>query len=215
MANHNPTHTKLTDGQRTNLQRNYFIIKMLWRIRMQEKPSTLMRDLYDDKQHGVYISRNRYSDIINHDLMSNPRLQEVAKNLSKNSGADKSIFTGDLVLWVPGINDNDWDNYFNNEKLTKWDKQVFRSKLLKQLKTVPDATDIDENLYKLYWWFVYSERYTGMVVLSQLLHIRHAIQRLTFQVLSNLTWEQLDEYYKDLCEHTALVGDIWRYKKRQ
>ena len=217
---------RLDGDARYIIQRNYFIMKLLWQLR--PKPVN-MQDFY----RCVGIARNRYSALVRYVLEVNVQLKGVAQNLHEASGAALGVFLGEIPLEVKGFTDEMWEQFFKDmldivgstsrersEDIGKQKKVKRRvsdttNQIKEQLSKIPATPDGDKNLYKLYCFLVRGIKDDGEPLALSISHVKQLFQRMPFDDLARLKLETLSGYYEALREHTETVGIILKYKTLQ
>lgn len=207
---------------------NYTIIREIWKL------------VYGAKNMGEFyifidITPNRYAKLVGG---YNTRMTNEAKRLSEATGVDAKYFLGEVSFKLKELGYNEWKSYGSNKdtyneiyqknkagdkrentteiKSAKRAIRKFERALRENLATLEkeDMSVIKEyeELYRIYYWFRYKERF-GLLVDKELENLIMVLERVEINKLERLDEVKLDLYIKYLREQLEKASAVKVYRK--
>lgn len=200
-----------------NRQINFYIMQFVWNLKKKQNKGVkegIYKHLYFNKDN-MYVSfrdRGRFSRVVNAhsiDLDSMP-----CKALEKLTGISQSLFLGNAIFNVSGLDDNIWNDFFEDKKTARERKNY---KLIKEaLQRETNNRNVQDFNFKALVRFVDKVQLQIINKLAErslsINNIKEQIYEVNFNNLLAEDQKDLENYYKELQEHSKMVQTAIRYK---
>lgn len=180
---------KATITQISNRQVNYAIIRLLWNEYRKDE------NLYD----FIGIPKNGYANIINAEYTM--LMDSESKKLESIWGVDASVFNGNTVVEVEGIERETWDEYFNNRDDNKTEEvKAFTKKFhtVTQIEQFMGKSKTELHLWKLYRFIRFKETYTGTIQEIKMDNAVDTLEDVSSVLFESINLDKLNSYIKIL-----------------